>query len=327
MTRKKQNRWFEHARYVNRDSVQLLLGWSDAQHTRFQRFTVRISSRQTILSDAGFPPIELIPNDDGEGARMNLISPDDDAGDNRINLSKSEHEVNVELLYDAERKEDAQYVRAALEAAMEYSNLPIVVKSRLTGGDDRMWQNASIIFWLSNAPAPAEVLRCVQQKGALLISDAPSREYERCESVIVDDRHIARSTLRRRVAANNAGIPMWTDGFGAPLLVSERLGAGLHYRFYSRFHLSWNDLVLDEDFPAWILSLLEQSTTFVAAAPSANGGSDQRRISKAQVLHQTNTNTYAATPQPMVISLHLPFLLSAVVLFILERWLAARRAA
>lgn len=327
VSRKKQNRWFEHARYVNGDSVQLLLGSSDARQTTFQRFTAHISNRQSILSGTGFPPIELIPGDDGEGARLNLISPDDYASDNRINLSKPAHEVNVEFLYDTERKEDARYVRAALEAAMEYSKLPVVVKSRLTGGDDRMWQNASIIFWLSSAPAPAEMLRYVQEKGALLISDAASREYERCESVIVDDRHIANSALRRRVAANNAGITMWTDGFGTPLLVGERLGVGLHYRFYSRFHLSWNDLVLDEGFPVWILSLLEYPTTFVVGAPSVNGGSDQRRISEAQVLQRTNTNTHAAAPQPMTINLHLPFLLSAVLLFILERRLAERRAA
>ena len=47
----------------------------------------------------------------------------------------------------------------------------------------------------------------------------------------------------------DSGAPLWTDGSGRPLLTMTREGLGLHYRFRSRFHPGWSELVLRGAFP------------------------------------------------------------------------------
>ncbi len=220
------------------------------------------------------------------------------------------------ILYDANHEEDARYIQTALETVIEFGGLPIEIQLHFIRGNFAVAKNTKWLFWLAAQPVSKILLQQIES-GLCLISDAGAAEYERIDSRIImaDQRMEIFPRLQQRVAAANNGVMLWTDGFGAPLLEGARLGKGWHYRFHSRFHPAWNDLVLSAAFPQWLHTLL--------SLPETN--SDQRRISVAQ--SRPNIRV-AATSQKLsftTTSLHVPFWLLGAVLFVIERWLAGKQ--
>jgi len=248
------------------------------------------------------------------------------------------------ILYEANREEDAKYVRTALETVVEFDRLSINIQSHLIRENIAASKNTKWIFWLTTQPVPEvmpqvestltgrskrpvstpvtegllpEILLQQIEPGLCLISDAGAGKYESIDSrMIMADQHMEIFLrLQRRVAAANNGVVLWTDGFGTPLLEGERLGKGWHYRFHSRFHPAWNDLVLSAAFPQWLHALLSPLET----------NSDQRRISAMQSRPNTQAATAAQTLPFTTTSLHIPFWLPAAILFAAERWLAGKK--
>ncbi len=219
------------------------------------------------------------------------------------------------ILYDANHEEDARYIQTALEAVIEFGGLPIETQSHFIRENFAVAQNTKWLFWLAAQPVSKILLQQIES-GLCLISDAGAAEYERVDSRIImaDQRMEIFPRLQQRVIAANNGVTLWTDGFGAPLLEGERLGKGWHYRFHSRFHPAWNELVLSAAFPQWLHTLLNLPETIP----------DQRRISVAQSRPNIRAAATSQTLSFTTTSLHVPFWLLAAVLFIVERWLAGK---
>jgi len=265
--------------------------------------------------------------------------------DARLTASVPADSTTALILHDANREEDAKYVRTALETVVEFGRLSIVIQSHFIHENIAASKNTKWVFWLAAQPVP-EVLPQVEStltgrlerpvctpvtegllpeillqqiaSGLCLISDAGAGKYTSIDSrMIMADQHMEIfPRLQRRVAAVNNGVALWTDGFGTPLLEGERLGKGWHYRFHSRFHPAWNDLVLSAAFPQWLHALL--------SPPESN--SDQRRISAVQARPNTRIVTAGQALPFTTASLHVPFWLLAVILFAVERWLAGKKA-
>ena len=127
--------------------------------------------------------------------------------------------------------------------------------------------------------------------------------------------------LARRSDEADAGASLWSDGSGRPLLTVTREGAGLRYRFHGRFNPAWSELVLRAAFP-------EAFARIWAGTGSADSRGDERPIAQSQLLPAHDSAVVSSRRSPGLPirrrSLFLPVWLLALVLFGLERWLAAQ---
>jgi len=322
----RENRWIQNAWRTKNDSACLVIGFSDFRQTFFARYDVNVPTRKSILSESGMPAIEVIPNEDGHEFRMKLLQSDDHPDDDGFTLRDKEPQQNVLILHDVQREEDAKYVKFAFHVVAEYFRIPLEPKTEILKDGTRKNRGANIIFWLSSHPTPDDLLRSIEINGFVLVNDASTHEYERCKTEMIIESATSRPRLWRRINSTQQGFAVWTDGFGSPLLECEPLGEGWHYRFFSRYHPLWNELVLSPEFPEWIASLLDHNKSFASYRESDLGFSDQRRISAAQMMpaHRASEAQLISTSSSE--SLHLPVCILAALLFMLERWMAARQS-
>jgi len=313
----RENRWLQQAHHFSHDSAQLVIGFSGPRQTSFIRRDFRLPNQPTVLSDNGVPALEISPEPNSRNYKLSLLEKDSYSADDWFTLSASVDSTAMIILYDTKQQDDARYVRTALETVSEFGRLPVIIKSQFIRGNSEAITNSDWVFWLAEQPIPQSLLQQIE-RGLCLISNAGSQEYESVESfIMVKARQSERAvSLSRRVAATRDGVALWADGFGEPLLEAERRGKGWHYRFHSRFHPAWNELVLNAAFPEWLYSLLSRHQII-------NPMSDQRRVSTEQ--SQPKTQASAATISSIgATSLHFPFWIVAVILFAVERWLAER---
>jgi hypothetical protein len=323
----RQNRWIHEARLARYDSLYLVIGFSNAEQTVFERHLLKMPFQQTILANANLPALEVVPHYGNRAYTLRLVEQDADPAGNAHEILSDQDSTIIAIIHDNQRRDDARYVQSALAAAAEFSRLALVIKSQLVREDEQDFKNIDCAFWLADHPVPAAVLEQIE-RGLILVSDAGPQPYERLESLIVmNDTNMENAPrLWRRVAPSEPGLALWKDGFAKPLLECQRRGAGFHFRFYSRFHPAWNELVLNPIFPEWMLALLKGGDPVLQTAGFANSHFDQRRISTAQLLPSRQAVATATRPNQVSRDLHLHFLILAVLLFVLERWIAERKS-
>ncbi len=314
-----RNRWIQEARLTPNDSLFVVIGASDAEQIVLARYDLKAPAQRMILSNPDMPVLEAIPPHQKRMYALRLVEQDTNPADNHFEILPDSDRVTVAILHDSQRRDDARYVQSALEAVAEFNRMSIDIKMCPIRGNEQSSMSFDVAFWLSEQPLSEAWHERITQ-GLILISDAGGMPYEQSESwMVMSDVSLENiPRLRRRVAPIRQGLSLWTDGFGEPLLECERRGKGWHYRFYSRFHPAWNDLVLSPVFPEWALSLLQRDNSI---AP----GSDQRRISAAQLLPAQKTVARASLPDAASHPLHIPFWILAAILFGLERWMAERK--
>jgi hypothetical protein len=223
----------------------------------------------------------------------------------------------VRVYSDAERREDARYVAAALEAAAAATGIPAVVSSREAAAPPHdVAEHADWIVWLAARPPPGELQREVRGGATLLVDAGGAAPVERAGELRTITAHAGGPvpTVWRRAGLSNATgprAPLWTDDRGTALLTAERLGAGVVLRFDSRFHPAWSDLVLLPAFP--------QAVAALWAEPGPEP--PPRRLTATQILPDRASGSGPRPAGPTRDLYHL-FWLAAVVLFFWERRLA-----
>jgi hypothetical protein len=322
----RQNRWIHEAHLAPTDSLHLVIGFSEARQTVFARYLLKAPNQPAILSNSNMPAIEVIPHPENRAYTLRLVEPDADPADNRREIFRDDDPMIIAIIHDDQRRDDARYVQSALAAAAEFDQIALAIKPQLIGGNEQDWKTADYAFWLADQPVPPVVLEQVE-RGLVLISDAGTQPYERCESrIVMGDENIENSPrLWRRVAPSKQGLILWMDGVGQPLLECQRQGTGYCYRFHSRFHPLWNELVFSPNLPEWTLKLLHRENLIARDAGLATRHFDERRISAAQLLPARKTAA-TVTPKQAAHRLHLPFWILAILLFVLERWVAERKS-
>lgn len=209
----------------------------------------------------------------------------------------------VAVFADASRSADARYVTAAFRAVGFVSGIPAIVTAHAAAATDTAAvHGADWIVWLSDEPL-ADVVRRRLQAGATVLTDAGRTP----------------PPATRITFEQDAGIPVWSDGTGAPLLTVDRAGRGLRYRFRGRFAPRWSDIVLDPGFPEAIARLW-------IGADSTRLERDDRPIALSQVLPAHDARRGTATPGAGARSLFVPLWLIATALFVVERRVATRSA-
>ena len=231
-----------------------------------------------------------------------------------------ERPLRVAVLHDAERSEDARFVRAALVAAAEASRREITFDPDIRGAD---W-----IVWLNDQAPPPEVLNEVTNRGTTLLSDAENSRAARISTVtsIAAPALPEAIPLFHRVAPSpDPGVAIWSDAFGTPLLSMKQEGRGRSFRFFSRFHPDWNDLPQSSALAAALRSL------FFDTHREAQGtrSQDLRRADPTQGPPAQPASAEAAAEVRLatsgeIVDLHRTLWVLCLLLFALERLLSHR---
>ena len=117
---------------------------------------------------------------------------------------------------------------------------------------------ADWVFWLSAQPVPP----AVAANAANLLNDAATPVADTTPGWIVPQPGTAAPGPPVRLwqrTATPAGLAVWTDGFGQPLLTRTDETRGTRWHFASRFHPAWNDLPLSTALPVALRTLLARS--------------------------------------------------------------------
>lgn len=300
------NRWIAAARRVPGDSVAAAVGASTPQATRWSEAVLPPSGA------AGGRPLRL------RGDTLRLTQTDAlPTGDAQAVMPAADT-LRLSILHHADRLTDAQYVRAAFRIAARYARRPIRIEQAAAGDEPRNQEAADQLFWLHPDAAPDSIRRRVAE-GGTLVEDAAGDSSTAVASVILMPGS-ETPDLHRRTPSSTDGRAAWTDGFGRPLLTEARAEGRRHLRFHSRFHPSWNGLVLSAAFPEWTLGQMQ-------SPPTLDPVQDLRRISARQrsaVRETTRPVALSEEAEPITARGHTPLWLLTVLLFAAERWMAFR---
>jgi hypothetical protein len=119
----------------------------------------------------------------------------------------------------------------------------------------------------------------------------------------------------------NNGSGIWNDGFDNPVLSFEKQGQTDIYHFYSRFDPSWSDLVWSDDFPKMLLKLI------IGQSANQDIKYDRRVVDIKQLLPALNNETHTSNGKIIErTDLTRYCWLLLVLIFIVERWLAHKKA-
>jgi hypothetical protein len=229
----------------------------------------------------------------------------------------------VLLAADAERQEDAGYLLAALAAAAQHSGVDLT--SRRAAPRQAMaafGEGADVVLWLSALPVPADLFAALEP-GSRLVSDGAER-WERVDSlfrvaggesgVIGVSRLEPPDPAESERAETAPSAVLWEEVSGRPVLEASRREGVLWFRFRSRFHPAWTDLVGHPQLVRWAEDLLQ--------GDAGDPGGDDRRAAGAEVA-QPGRRAAGEGPERFPYRWPETLALSLVaVLFGVERWLA-----
>ena len=216
---------------------------------------------------------------------------------------------------------DAKYLTAAIQAIATYSNRHIKISYWPAVARQDSFDMG---FWLSESRPDRAFVEGIKNDGSILQYE--SGKVSAIRSFIQSDgrgsQHIA---LYKRVNTNkNPGKALWTDGFGDPLLSTERINKQQRYHFYSRFNPQWNELVWNESFVQVLMPIL-----ITNHAPETFGFESNPNDQRKFPLNQKET---IAASKPRIFHpvrdkspVELPFWIAAFTLFLLERTLSFRK--
>jgi hypothetical protein len=188
-------------------------------------------------------------------------------------VTLNEQTFEILVISDANRRDDSQYINAALTVLRErvltglkVTNLDTVDETQI-----KMDNTPDTIFYLSDKPLSAELTRAVES-GARLITDA-SNQRQVVETSVNSQLHIDKfrapsvvggfelhqmgmSLTTSKITTVSSSQIIWRTISGAALLISNPIGQGEIYAFYSRFNPNWSNWVLKSHFPYDLAQLL-----------------------------------------------------------------------
>ena len=324
--------WLAEAAVAKPGTLRLVVGRSAEEATTFRVVQQPLPRTATPLTVVGLPELHYQPAQADHSATIEQT--------NRPPVPVATDPLRVVLYADAAHTESARYMRAALEAAalglaqhLEItSGSPTTAFAEATAPD---W-----LFWLSDKPAPAGWQTQVE-RGAQLWQEATSAgmkvETELNLTGLATGPPVAISRLDTTFKASGTKQVMWQDGTGRPVLTHQTQGGGGLYQLATRLQPTWSGLPDSPALPELFLQLLRPTTL-----PDAYAATDDlRQVDARQLAAQVSLVSGADAPasqQPADLNLPLtenlvlentdlrPWaVLVALVLFAVERWLAARR--
>jgi hypothetical protein len=211
---------------------------------------------------------------------------------------------------------DANYLKAALLAIQQLTGRYTVIKlynnaAAIIAGQD--W-----IYWLSEKAVDPSIRSKTKSlfayetgkptKTNSWLSNTEAHTLSQGEHKIALYKIIPiKKTLSNTV---------WADGYSNPVLSAEQTRDLTTYHFYSRFNPGWNDLVWQEEFTKWLLTLTQP-------VPESTVKNERRALSNAQIQPAFIDDKVYNQPNTHIDLSYYIWLVLAVA-FAAERWLATK---
>lgn len=273
------NKWLTSAYKTYDDSVIVSIANSTPKGTSIENKTLTFSNG--IQGDIAIK---------GQVATLNTNTIDS------INIDTS---TLVIAIYANQFTEDANYVKAALEAIKKVSKRNMVIS--VASNANQLPKQIDWLFWLSDNPI------------AITTTTTHIVQYQ-AGNVAKQTTWLRNTDIGiKQSITNHTDIPIWQDGFGNNLLAINQQQPNI-YKLYTHFNPSWNDFVWNDNFPS-LLSVL------LFTEPNTNS-KDIREID-ANVLHNIDSKTAQSHIDYTTLKDLSAFIwLLAFALLVVERWLS-----
>lgn len=219
--------------------------------------------------------------------------------------------MQIAILSDEAQQPEVHYLQAALSAISSYTGLPI----RITTEKDT---TADWVFWLQDEEVPTQLQQQVTEQGLKLWVQSAAEPRTIRASLTTTGEVVAVHQLSS-TTANNTQQTIWTTNNGEALLTVQQSGRGYIYHFRTGFSPDWSGLGQSTQLPELLLPLL---------FPQQEAGRyDVRALDEQQLKPAQKLAVFAPeAPEAQRVSLLPWFVLAAFVLFLIERFIAGRRA-
>ena len=313
------------------DSLRLVLGHSTESQARFQTITVAQPAPGAALRVAGLAPLRL--QERATGGRISLIKAATDSATDTAAVAVQTRPLRAIIYSTADYRTDARVLQAGLRAGS--IGLPVALDLRNTAQAPSLESPPDWLFWLSDAPVPAAWQSAVRQGTHLWQEAAGPGVADTAQLAANDLEMVSVAVMRRAKATTGKGsVPLWTDSRGRAVLARQTLGRGAIYRLTTRLNPQWSGLAEAPQLPAWLLELLQPTTSGNSGHPQG-WQNDQRVLDQTQLMtsqHPAASKTPTdALPRNSAIQdfrqtdLRPWLVLLAGLLLLLERLLAQRR--
>ncbi|MES2445659.1 MAG: BatA domain-containing protein [Bacteroidota bacterium] len=217
---------------------------------------------------------------------------------------------------------DAQYVKAALNAIADFSKREILVQNFSRANAKK----ADIIFWLSE--------QAINSYQTELKPNAKIFTYQKGKVENLNNatlqlakglNHETLVNLYKRVEFDyQKGVIIWKDSFGEPLLMRNSNNNFIYFNFFSRLNPQFTDLVWNDQFVSALMPIVLGGEK-VADFGFETNELDQRTISKNQLLTTGAVNALSFSKVEKDEPLNRLFWILAFLILLLERILSFRK--
>jgi hypothetical protein len=292
--------WLQAAVQTSPDSLLLLIGNSSREGITYNRHHISATT-QNITVDK--QQLQLHRQADA----LQAIYPDKTTESILVQTAP----LKIALLADEAKQSELRYLQAAINAISSYTTFPIHITTEQDTAAD--W-----IFWLRSNEVPPQLQQQVVQRGLHLWIQPATAPTAIKTYMTSNEEKVAVHQLIKNTP-DDAQQAIWTTSGGDVLLTVQAVGKGCLYEFRTGFSPEWSDFGQSTQLPELLLPLLfpQQQTVIY----------DVRALDEQQ-LKPKFTPVAAAPEKPEAQHVHmLPWVvLAAFVLFLTERFIAARRA-
>ncbi|WP_439880697.1 BatA domain-containing protein [Pontibacter sp. MBLB2868] len=291
--------WLQAAVQTSPDSLLLITGHSTRDGITYNRHS--IGKATLSLNLPGKQVLQLQrQNDSLQAVVGNTIS--------KVQVQKEP--LQIAILPDEAHKQEARYLKAAIQAISNYTQLTIHLKTDTAAAD---W-----VFWLRNAKVPVSLEKQVKQGLKLWVQQGA--EPTKLNTSIAGAAGTAIK-VHQVSAANqqsSKAAALWTAANSQPILSWQPMGLGRIYTFRSGFSPAWSELGRSAQLPDLLLPLL---------LPTPAATYDLRALDEQQLMPNQRTEVATAEASKTQREPLVPWVvLVAIILFLMERFIVSRRS-
>ncbi|GAC1601229.1 MAG: hypothetical protein NVS3B25_29030 [Hymenobacter sp.] len=333
------NSWLQAAA-LRGDSLRLWVGQSSERQTHFRLLTVARPRPGGTVRVAELPPLRFeLANKQEQLLALNASN----AVDQTVApVPVRTRPLRVVVYATPDYAPDSRYLLAGLRAAA--AGLPEPLALSATASRPNPTAPPDWLFWLTDAPLPA-AWQVAVARGTTIWQEARGPGVPESSRVAPAAAEALVTVFRRGSLPRGgtpAGVPIWTDGLGQPVLSRRPRGQGAFYQLHTRLNPAWSELADSPALPARLLELLRPGlVNDDFSADEASGrvlaAHDRRALDPSQLLRYQPSappghHPPALSPPPApsaarLVDLRPWLVLVAGLLFAFERLLAQRRDA
>lgn len=294
--------WIEKAWLTNTHAIRIVQGSSKPGGTEYSNFIIQSGDQRNT-------PFTITTNN----------------GQLTVGMKNADKQIVADTstwrfaIYAEKNKPDAGYVKAALQAVIQFTGHKAVIRQYTDAAQIPAKQ--SWLFWLSEEPLNP----VLAEKADHVFAYENGGKMKDINSWINDNEQTLspqKIALYQLVIANdNNEKALWRDGFGHPVLSAGKQGNASVYHFYSRFDPAYNELVWSDDFPKMLLWLM------VKELSGTDAKYERRTIPAGQLLPLVDTELHPSANKLTERTDLAPYAwLLLMLVFVAERWLAHKTA-